>query len=207
MDTATLIGLIFAVIVMGFAAWFAWRQLRTKRLREQFGPEYDRTVTRLNNREVAERELAERRKRVTKFKIVPLSPDEYRNYRTHWDGVQSQFVDDPQRAVGEAHSLIQEVMRKRGYPVADFEQSAADLSVEHPRVVENYRAAHAIAERNKRDAANPEDLRQALVYYRALFDDLLENKASRPTDREPSFVQRVKRLGSKRSTKEGGIRA
>ncbi len=207
MDTITLIAIVIALIVITFGAWFAWHQLRTKRLREQFGPEYDRTVTRLNSREVAERELRERQDRVTRFNIVALSAEQYRGYRIQWDGVQAQFVDDPQGAVNEAHSLIQEVMRKRGYPVSDFEQAAADLSVEHPRVVENYRAAYVVAERNKSGDADTEDLRQAFVHYRALFDDLLERKDSTVPEREPGVGQRIRRLGSKRTSKKGGLRA
>jgi hypothetical protein len=207
MDTPILLAVIAILIfVIAAGTWYFTRQLSTKRLKEQFGPEYDRTVGRLRSRDVAEKELREREQRVTRFKIVPLPPDESRHYKSHWSAVQARFVDEPKEAVEEANDLIQEVMRKRGYPITDFEQAAADLSVEHPRVVENYRAACAIADRNQRGAADTEELRQAFVYYRVLFDDLLDGKVAPETHRQPGFRKPADRFGFKKSTK-GGLRA
>ena len=193
MDNTLLVVLLaIAVIAIAAGIWFYYQRNSSKRLKERFGPEYDRTVDRLNNRDEAEKELRARETRVTRYKIVALSKEDSRRYHDKWIAVQSQFVDEPKVAVSEANFLIQEVMRKRGYPVSDFEQSAADLSVEHPVVVENYRAANSIAERNKRGAADTEELRRALVSYRALFEDLLDvglpnNGRKQPEVVKPSF--------------------
>lgn len=179
MDNTLLIVLIaIAVIAIAAGVWFYFQRNSSKRLKERFGPEYDRTVERLNDRDIAEKELRNREARVTRFKIVPLSREDSQRYHDKWIAVQAQFVDEPKVAVSEANFLIQEVMRKRGYPVSDFEQSAADLSVEHPVVVENYRVAYEIAERNKRGAADTEELRRAFVSYRALFEDLVDANIS-----------------------------
>jgi hypothetical protein len=193
MDNTLLVVLLaIAVIAIAAGAWFYYQRNTSKRLKERFGPEYDRTVERLNNRDDAEKELRAREARVTRYKIVALSKEDSRRYHDKWVAVQAQFVDEPKVAVSEANFLIQEVMRKRGYPVSDFEQSAADLSVEHPVVVENYRTANSIAERNKRGAADTEELRRAFVSYRALFEDLLDielaERDTRRTDAvKPSF--------------------
>jgi FtsZ-interacting cell division protein ZipA len=190
MDNTLLIVLLaIAVIVIAVGAWFYYQRTTSKRLKERFGPEYDRTVERLDNRDVAEKELRDREARVTRFKIVPLSREDSQRYRDKWTGVQAQFVDEPKVAVSEANFLIQEVMRKRGYPVSDFEQSAADLSVEHPVVVENYRTANAVAERNKRGAADTEELRRAFVSYRALFEDLLDTGLADSGRRQPEVTK------------------
>jgi FtsZ-interacting cell division protein ZipA len=193
MDNTLLVVLLaIAVIAILGGVWFYYQRNSSKRLKQRFGPEYDRTVERLNNRDDAEKELRAREARVTRYKIVALSKEDSRRYHDKWTAVQAQFVDEPKVAVSEANFLIQEVMRKRGYPVSDFEQSAADLSVEHPVVVENYRAANAIAERNKRGAADTEELRRALVSYRALFEDLLDvdlpdNDRKQPEAVKPGF--------------------
>jgi hypothetical protein len=191
-NTLGVVLLAIAVIAILAGVWLYYQRNSSKRLKERFGPEYDRTVERLNNRDDAEKELRARETRVTRYKIVALSKEDSRRYLDKWSAVQSQFVDEPKVAVSEANFLIQEVMRKRGYPVSDFEQSAADLSVEHPVVVENYRTANAIAERNKRGAADTEELRRALVSYRALFEDLLDielpdGARGRPEAVKPSF--------------------
>jgi len=176
METGITIALVIAaVITIGVVVWFVVRGKRSKHLKQHFGPEYDRTVRHSGSREKAEAELREREKRVRKFDIVDLSPSDRRRYQDSWAIVQGRFVDDPKTAVEEANRLIQEVMQRRGYPVIDFDQSAADLSVDYPVVVENYRAAYQIAVRNERGMADTEELRQALVYYRALFRELLRN--------------------------------
>jgi hypothetical protein len=175
MDTQVLIiaAAIIGVILIALGAWYFIRQKRSEKLRERFGPEYHHTVETLKNRNVAESELREREKRVSQFHIVPLPPAECARYQHSWMAIQSQFVDHPETAVANANQLVREVMERRGYPLSSFEQSAADLSVDHPAVVENYRAAYRISERSQRGAADTEELRQALVYYRALFQDLL----------------------------------
>jgi hypothetical protein len=146
---------------------------RTQRLRTQFGSEYDRMVQ-TSGRKQAETELEHRTKRVQKFQIRKLNPEEQARFSESWRREQAHFVDDPRSAVENADRLVGEVMRARGYPVGEFERRAADLSVDHPRVIENYRIAHEIALRDSRGEASTEDLRRAMVAYRALFEDLLE---------------------------------
>jgi hypothetical protein len=163
-----------AVVALALAAWAIARSRRTRALQESFGPEYDRTITDAPSRREAEAELLERQQRRDEFEIVPLSPTARERYLREWETTQARFVDDPANAVSEADELIQQVMRDRGYPVEDFERRAADLSVDHPQVVEDYRAAHTISRRNIRGEATTEDLRQSFVHYRSLFEDLLE---------------------------------
>jgi hypothetical protein len=174
MSTELIVALIvFALILVGLGLWFFTRRKTTEHLRERFGPEYDNAVRTLRSQQRAEAELSKREERVRKFNIVPLPRADRDRYQENWLAVQSRFVDEPERALAAANQLVQQVMRRCGYPVADFEQSAADISVDHPHVVENYRAATRIADRSERSAASTEELRQALVHYRALFNDLL----------------------------------
>jgi len=193
-NTLLIVILVIAVLAIAALAWFYYQRTSSKHLKERFGPEYDRTVERRNSRDLAEKELREREARITRYKIVSLSREDSQRYQTKWTAVQAQFVDEPKVAVSEANFLIQEVMTKRGYPVSDFEQSAANLSVEYPVVVESYRTACEIAERNKRGAADTEDLRRALVSYRALFDELLAGATGGTKTRsevvKPDFGQR-----------------
>jgi hypothetical protein len=165
-----------AVVVLLAILWLASRKRRTSHLREGFGPEYDRTVEEAGSRRKAESELSDREKRREELDIKPLAPRTRDRFADRWSTVQERFVDDPNGSLHDAHALVVEVMRERGYPTDDFEQRAADVSVDHPDVVENYRAAHAITER---DDADTEDQRQALVHYRALFDELLETAPQR----------------------------
>lgn len=163
--------LILAVVIMFTIA--ANQRRRSDLLRERFGPEYNRTVDELGDRRRAEAELAARTQRVRAFDLHPLSEAERNRFSEAWRATQARFVDDPSGAVKEADRLVGEAMRARGYPVGDFEQRAADVSVDHAQVVQNYRAAHDIALRNDRGKATTEDLRQAMVYYRELFNELL----------------------------------
>src|ERR671937_2616575 len=165
---------VAAVVVLALLLWSALRARRTRTLKEGFGPEYDRTVADAPSRREAESDLAERQKRREELEIKPLDPGARERYRSEWQRAQERFVDDPPGAVGDADRLIQDVMRERGYPVHDFEQRAADLSVDHPEVVSNYRAAHGISVANERGKASTEDLRTAMVHYRSLFAELLE---------------------------------
>jgi hypothetical protein len=159
------------------------RQQRSRRLQDQFGPEYGRAVAQQGDRRAAEKELADRRERVGKLEIRPLDPAVRGRYLEQWAAAQRYFVDEPVGAVGQAHELVQRVMHDRGYPVdEDFEQRTADISVEHPAVVENYRAAHGISVRAGNGQASTEQLRQAMVHFRALFDDLLAPDDAEPAD-------------------------
>jgi FtsZ-interacting cell division protein ZipA len=165
--------LIVAVVAIIVAAFFALRA-RTKKLRTKFGPEYDRTVREQGSTVKAERELEHREKRIHGLHIHPLSSEESDNFAHEWRAVQERFVDDPRSAVADADRLVHRTMQARGYPIArEFEDRAADLSVEHATVVEHYRVAHEIAGRDGRNAASTEDLRLAMKHYRALFEDLL----------------------------------
>jgi hypothetical protein len=192
MDSQTLMIVAITVVIcalIGVGVWIALDRARSRRLREHFGPEYDHVVQRMQNRNLAEAELQNREERVKKFRIVPLSSQDRAHYRETWAAVQNRFVDDPQGAVKEGHGQIFEVMEKRGYPVTNFEQAAVDLSVDYPDVVENYRAASAIAARNRKGEASTEELRQALVHYRALFNELLESP--------PQTIEKAKPLQSR----------
>jgi hypothetical protein len=173
-QTLLIIGIVVTVLVLGLAAWVVLRRRRREQLRTRYGPEYERIARERGGPAQAEAELASREKRVAKLQVRRLSAEEAARFTAQWRTVQAQFVDDPKGAVTEADRLVNEVMTARGYPVGDFEQRAADISVEHPRVVSNYRSAHAIAGRHARGEASTEDLRQALVYYRELMDDLLD---------------------------------
>jgi len=167
--------IVAAVVILAALIMMATRKRRSQKLREQFGPEYDRVVNREGDASKAERVLQFRQKHREKFKIRPLSPTDRSSFRYRWNEVQGRFVDDPKGAVTMAESLVTDVMQARGYPIADFEQQAADISVDHPVVVENYRAAHDIALRHGRGQASTEDLRNAMVHYRALFQELLDD--------------------------------
>lgn len=174
MDVIVWVLIIAAVvIVLVIAALFAARR-RRERLQERFGPEYDRQVDVSGNRRAAESELAAREKRRSKLEIRPLDPEARDRYLVSWREVQARFVDSPETAVGEADRLVTDVMRERGYPVEDFEQREADISVDHPQVASEYRAAHGISMAQQHGQASTEDLRQALIHFRSLFDELLE---------------------------------
>ena len=177
MTQSTMIAIVVvAVIVLAAVGWLIWQRRRSDALRMQYGPEYDRAVNQLGDKRSAESELVKRQERVEQLDIRPLSAAQRTDYENRWRAVQSKFVDDPKGAVTDADGLVENVMKARGYPVSDFDQRAADLSVHHPRVVENYRAARDIALRHRRGEATTEDLRQAMVFYRALFQDLLEDR-------------------------------
>src|SRR5919199_356506 len=164
---------IAAVVVVGLVVWTALRSRRTRTLREGFGPEYDRTVADAPSQRAPEGELLERQKRRDELEVKPLDSAAREGYAGEWHATQARFVDGPGGAITEADVLIQRVMRERGYPLEDFEQRAADVSVDHPEVVNNYRAAHAISIAHERERASTEDLRVAMQHYRSLFDELL----------------------------------
>jgi hypothetical protein len=173
-STVLLVVAVIAVVAVAIVAWAVVQKMRTKKLRGRFGPEYERTVQQTGGRRKAEDELEARKKRVEKFNIRPLSPEEQTRFAKEWAATQARFVDDPKGAVADANRLVKELMEARGYPVGDFEQRAADVSVDHPRVVSNYRSAREIAARSEQGKATTEDLRKAVVSYRELFGELLE---------------------------------
>ena len=178
-----LIVAIFAVIGAVIAAFSLSRKRRTKRLQTQFGSaEYTRAVEADGGRRHAEAKLEQRAERVEKLHVQPLSPGDRARFAESWNRVQSHFVDGPAGAVTEADQLLADVMSTRGYPVSDFEQRAADISVDHPLVLANYRTAHGIAIRQSRGQATTEDLRQAMVHYRTLFEELV-NESNMPLTR------------------------
>jgi FtsZ-interacting cell division protein ZipA len=166
---------VIAVIAVAGILFFA-RKRRSQKLRERFGPEYDRVVKQEGDPRKAEGVLEFREQRREKFKIRPLSATARSSFAVPWKEVQSGFVDDPRAAVTVAESLVSEVMQARGYPIGEFEQRAADISVDYPVAVENYRAAHTIAPRHSAGQTSTEDLRQAMVHYHKLFQELLDER-------------------------------
>ena len=180
LDTQTwiILAAIVALALVLIGAWF-YRRKQSHRLKEHFGPEYDRTVNELGGRTKGESELKAREKRVERLEILPLAPSEAARFTEAWRALQSRFVDNPKGVVVQAEQLVRELMEKRGYPMGDFERRAGDISVDHPDVVANYRSAQAIALREQKGAADTEELRKAVVHYRALFDELLEVREPR----------------------------
>ena len=173
---------IGAAVVVVAIAWYVLQEQARKRttgLREQFGREYDRVVGTSESKDDAEAELARRQERREELDIKPLPEASRVRYQESWREVQAEFVDDPRGAVGSADDLLQLVMRERGYPVEDFEQRAADISVDHPDVVENYREGHRLAAASKGNGTSTEDLRRAMRHYRALFEELVEEEPSK----------------------------
>jgi hypothetical protein len=174
MNTGLLITILVVVVIVGLVVVFLGRRRRTQRLQQQFGPEYQRTVARTGDQRSAEANLAARQQRRRELTIVALEPAARDRYLEAWRATQATFVDDPAGATQQADRLVAQVMRDRGYPVDDFEQRAADVSVDHPQVAEDYRAAHAVYRANERGLAGTDDLRQAFVHYRSLFAELLD---------------------------------
>lgn len=187
-----------AVVTLAAAYLSMQQRNRTKRLRGDFGPEYDRTVDSAGSRRNAERELEARQERVSKLRLRPLSSDDRVRFTEQWHETQERFVDDPGGAVGDAQRLVDKAMEARGFPVGDWDQQVADVSVEHPQVVEDYHAAREIAEANDRGDADTEQLRQAMVHYRSLFTELVNTGAETPpieTDSDGREPERESRRG------------
>lgn len=179
-----IVAIVVVVAAIVAVASLLARRNKTLALQRRFGKEYERTVTERGSEREAQAILEQRQQRVAHFNIRKVSPAERDRYVTAWRGVQSRFVDDPKGAVIEADDTVVSVMRAEGYPMSDFAQRAADLSVDHPNVVQNYRAAHEIAVRHREGRATTEDLRQAMIYYRSLFEDLVN-------ERRPDGVREV----------------
>ena len=180
-----------AAVLLVVAIVMAMRsRRRTEQLQSKFGPEYDRTIESADSRRKAESELAARQERREQLDIRPLSSAARERYTTQWQTVQAQFVDDPRTAVASADSQIQSVMEERGYPVEDFEQRAADVSVDHPHVVENYRQGHNLAKASADGSDSTENLRQAMRHFRALFEEIVEPPADQPIGRDQGDTER-----------------
>ena len=184
MDTTTIviIGFFAVAIIVAICAaiWLLTSRKRTAELRSKFGPEYRRMARAEGDAGKAEALLLEREKRVKKLEIHPLTEKQRNEFADAWETAQAEFVDDPAAAVAHADVLVQEVMSVRGYPVADFEQRVADVSVDHPAVAQNYRLGHDIAKRHEREDVGMEQLRAAMLHYRALFADLLHDGGLQP---------------------------
>jgi hypothetical protein len=192
-----------AILIVAGLAWLYVRKRRstTANLRQKFGPEYERAVREHGSERKAEAKLEDREKRVETLNIRDLDPMEHERFAKRWESVQSRFVDSPKGAVAEADDLVSLLMKTRGYPVSDFDQRAADISVAHPRVVENYRSGHEIALRVGKDGATTEDLRTAMIHYRSLFEELAQVPTTQvlatqvpttqvPTTQVPTTVER-----------------
>jgi hypothetical protein len=184
MDSSTMMMIAVAIIVIALilTVFMIRRSQRTKTLRTRFGPEYERALEAEGDRNKAEAQLHDRQKRVARFDIRPLAPFEREGFIASWRAVQAEFVDKPATALADADMLLTQVMKARGYPMEDFEQRAADVSVDHPSVVQNYRAGRSIALRDKRGEASTEDMRQAMIHYRTLFDELVQDVAATTAD-------------------------
>jgi hypothetical protein len=188
LDTVTVLIIIGVLAALALVAWMMQRRKQSEHLQQRFGPEYTRVLDTLGSRDKAEAELLARERRVQRFHIRALDPADAARYAQEWKQLQARFVDSPRGALAEADRLVREVMLQRGYPMADFEHRAADISVDHPAVVDHYRAAHGIVLRDQRNASDTEDLRKALVHYRALFDELLEVAPEANTRRHPAHT-------------------
>jgi hypothetical protein len=172
MSTGIIVVIVVVIIVIALAIGVA-ATVRRRRLQQQFGPEYDRLAREHDSKRKAEAELAQRQRRVRKLDIRPLSPEAQEQYSARWMSLQERFVDDPEDAVAQSQTLVAEVMHERGYPTEHRDQVAADLSVEHAKTIGNFRAADEISQKAAAGTASTEDLRQAMIHYRALFRDLL----------------------------------
>lgn len=196
MTNETIFWIVIAVLcALGAIALVLMGMRRTKTprgaaLRERFGPEYDRALNEAGSERAARKVLAKRVKRVERYDLRTLDDAEHRRFRTDWERVQARFVDEPSAAVVQAHELVEDLMRARGYPVESIDQEIADLSVHHARVVQHYRAARELAKGARSGSSSTEDLRQAMVHFRALFADLLESESGvpAPTQREERFA-------------------
>ena len=180
MQAAWALGAVVLLVLVALGAYVFHRRRESHHLEERFGSEYGRTLKAHGSRARAEAELREREARVGKLRIVPLSPEDGARFSSAWNRLQAAFVDNPAGAVAQADQLVRELMQKRGYPMSDFEHRAADISVDHPAVVSNYRAAQDIQARNLRGEVQTEELRKAVMHYRALFDELLEVRRVQP---------------------------
>jgi LPXTG-motif cell wall-anchored protein len=191
MDTNLILIGIVVLALLALAGWLILRKKESQTLEKRFGPEYKRAVDELGSKPKAEAELKARQKRVEQLHIAPLAPADARRFSDAWRALQGRFVDNPKGVLGEADQLVRELMQKRGYPMGDFDRRAADISVDHPAVVDHYRAAHDIALRDRHGDVDTEGMRQAVIHYRALFAELLEVEEPKPVrEREANKPER-----------------
>jgi len=195
MSTSSVIILIAVIVAVAVVGWMYLQTQRTRKLRARYGKEYDRAVDQFGDRRRAETDLEERQKRIELLNIRQLTREECDRFSTAWHKEQEHFVDDPHSAVARADELVREAMGSRGYPTGDFEQRVADISVDHPHLVEHYRAAHQIALRDERGEATTEDLRTAMQHFRQLFEELLDKSVNdKPvTDKPVNRFEEVRR--------------
>lgn len=189
MDTRTILMIVVGLVILlaaGTGVWLSARNRRSQKLREKYGPEYDLTLEHMGDRQTAEEMLIQREKRVDKLDIRALDAHESEQYRAQWADIQASFVDQPGESVQKAGALIDQMMEARGFPSADFEQRAADISVKYPDLVTNYRNAHAISEKAQQDGVSTEDLRLAMVHYRTLFEELNQGEANQEKEAKVS---------------------
>lgn len=173
MNTTAEIAIVIAIVALVVAGWAVWQTQRSKRLRSKFGSEYDYAVQREGDRRKAEADLTRREEQVKRLHIRDLTHRERDEFSSAWREEQARFVEDPRKAVIEADALVTKVMTTRGYPTTDYETQAKYASVDHSRVIGNYREAHAIAERGRSMEVSTEELRRAMICYRTLFEDLV----------------------------------
>jgi hypothetical protein len=185
---AVVLAVALLAVALGFIAWPAIQKQRSAKLKQRFGSEYERTVSEFGSRTKAEAELRKREVRVARLNIIPLTSADAARFSQAWSALQGRFIDSPKGVVVEADLLVRELMVKRGYPMGDFEQRAADISVDHPDVATTYRLAQAIAQRDQQGEADTEELRKAVVHYRTLFDELLELSPAKSTDLAPARI-------------------
>lgn len=178
-QTVVLIAVV-VLVVLASIAYAAWQRRRSAKLRERFGPEYDHAVATRGKRRAAESELRRREKQHAQLDLQPLAPPQLERYRAEWADVQSQFVDDPEQSVQRAEQLAGRIMSDRGYPTHNFEEGAAQVAVDHPEVVQRYRAAHSLAIEQERGQPTTEELRRSITAYRSLVDVLLEDGQQQP---------------------------
>ena len=189
--TVIIIGALVLLIVVGLIGMAMARQRRTKRLQEQFGPEYDRTLKKMGDKREAESDLEERLAHVNTLNIRPLTAEETNRYALQWQDVQREFVDEPLLSLQKADRLIREVMKARGYPVEDFEQRVADISVHYPELVANYRGMHRIAIKESSDTPGTEEIRKAMIHGRALFENLISNESREEVKQEVNQKEKI----------------
>lgn len=182
MDKTAIIVIAVVILVLVIGGLVLMQRRRTEKLQSSFGPEYDRAVRETGDKRKAEAELQERQRRVEKLQIRPLDANQRERFTNEWQRVQAEFVDAPENSIRDADILLQDVMCARGYPVKNFDQVAADISVDHPAVVEHFRTAHDIALRHTHGEGDTEDLRNAMINYRKLFDELVENRGAADQD-------------------------
>jgi hypothetical protein len=202
MSSTQVVVILILVVVLVLAAAAAWYAMRHRALRQRFGPEYDRAVADQDNRFAAERELRERERRHAELELRELSPESRERYRSQWEEVERRFVDDPAAAVREGDALVTQLVAERGYPTENYDDQVAHLSVEHARTLGHYREAHEISEVNQRGEATTEQLRQALVHYRALYTDILGETPAEERDEVSAERAEVEREEAEREEAE-----